>query len=379
MIGLAGGCLAQKDGGNFPSYCWDKQAWMVAIEKCYTDQGLKMPMPPKDGADGKNRRDASLEQGGKTDQDWAGAKDGNWSKPDGDWGKDEVKATSASGVTATKDGVTWVVNKDGAWVKLESLGRRDLDKDVDWNKDGNWSKPAGNYSKDEVKATSAPGVTATKDGVTWVVNKDGVWVKLESLGRRDGSWDAWLAGKDGNWTKPAGNWSKDGDWSKPSANASKETWAAWLSGAKEHLGRRDMTSASGPDNYCANRAAYDAASTCTLNLERACTPPEYMSLLPDPNNMITAGNVICNNQKDIDHLCNLNNTDDMAACQKAKYGQLTVAEANDPVLASCAMFDHIEQCLEEEIQECGQANLDIQKQLNSLAKPPACANQAIGK
>merc|ERR1719320_1776237 len=141
MIGLAGGCLAQKDGGNFPSYCWDKQAWMVAIEKCYTDQGLKMPMPPKDGADGKNRRDASLEQGGKTDQDWAGAKDGNWSKPDGDWGKDEVKATSAPGVTATKDGVTWVVNKDGVWVKLESLGRRDLDKDVDRNKDGNWSKP----------------------------------------------------------------------------------------------------------------------------------------------------------------------------------------------------------------------------------------------
>jgi len=330
---LAGGCLAQKDGGNFPSYCWDKQAWMVAIEKCYTDQGLKMPMPPKDGADGKDRRDASLEQGGKTDQDWTGAKDGNWSKPDGDWGKDEVKATSAPGVTATKDGVTWVVNKDGVWVKLESLGRRD----------GSWD--------------------------AWLAGKDGNWTKPAA-----GNWS-----KDGNWTKPAGNWSKDGDWSKPSANASKETWAAWLSGAKEHLGRRDMTKASGPDNYCANRAAYDAASTCTLNLERACTPPEYMSLLPDPNNMITAGNVICNNQKDIDHLCNLNNTDDMAACQKAKYGQLTVAEANDPVLASCAMFDHIEQCLEEEIQECGQANLDIQKQLNSLAKPPACANQAIGK
>merc|ERR1712200_249988 len=109
-------------------------------------------------------------------------------------------------------------------------------------------------------------------------------------------------------------------------------------------------SGEGPDAYCANRAAYDAAGTCTLNLERACTPPAYMSLLPDNNNMIQAGNIICNNQNDI-----------------------------DPMLASCAMYDHIEQCLEEEIQECGQTNLDIQKQLNSLAKPPACANQAIGK
>ena len=44
---------------------------------------------------------------------------------------------------------------------------------------------------------------------------------------------------------------------------------------------------------------------------------------------------------DINHMCNLNNTDDMAACQKAKYGQLTVAEANDPVLASCAYVNSL--------------------------------------
>merc|ERR1711963_1013567 len=222
IISLAG-CLGQKDGGNFPTYCYDKQAWMAAIDKCYTDQGLTMPQAPKD---------------------------------DGDWG---------------------------------SKDRRDAALDVD--KDGNWTKPDGNWSKDsnETKPTSVPGVTAVKDGVTWVVDKDGVWVKLESLGRREGSWDAWLGGKDGNWTKPE--------------NASKETWEAWLGG------RRAMTGDGSPDQYCANRAAYDAAATCTLNLERACTPPDYMSLLPDNNNMIQAGNILCNNQNDINHLCNLNNTD----------------------------------------------------------------------
>merc|ERR1712012_124113 len=207
IISLAG-CLGQKDGGNFPTYCYDKQAWMAAIDKCYTDQGLTMPQAPKDDGDwgSKDRRDAALDVGSKDGVDVD--KEGNWTKPDGDWSKDtaETKPTSAPGVTAVKDGVTWVVDKNGVWVKLESLGRRDLDKDVDWSKDNNWTKPAGNWSKDinETKPTTVPGVTAVKDGVTWVVDKDGVWVKLESLGRRDLDKDIdWS--KDDNLTKPDGD------------------------------------------------------------------------------------------------------------------------------------------------------------------------------
>merc|ERR1719305_621251 len=315
------GCaLAQKE--SYSPECYDLAAWQAALTKCYTDQGLTIKLQDfsKDG-DSKDPGDSKT----KRDWNWDGSKEGNWSKEG--WNLNGTKDGNWS-----KDGWNWG-GKDGNWSKEGHLvGKRDASLDV-----------KGNYSK---------------DGYNW----DGL---------KDGNWS-----KDGNWTKDGWNWDgiKNGNWSKDGWDGSKDGFLV----GKRDLGL-DIGGLNGvsPDEFCANRAAYDAASTCTLALSVKCTPQDYAGLLPDANNLQMMGNVMCNNLNQINHLCTMNNTDDILACTKAKYQQITLAEANDPMRSACVVFDHTEQCLEEEIQECGQGNLDIQKQLNQLAKPIGC--RTIGK
>merc|ERR1711963_1309410 len=139
---------------------------------------------------------------------------------------------------------------------------------------------------------------------------------------------------------------------------------------------------STPENVCNNTDKYNAAIACSLNLTKACTAPEFMALLPDPNNLQTIQNIMCANLAQLNHLCTVNKTAELFKCSQDKYGTMTVADAYDPYISTCTSYDHAEECLEEEIQECGQANLDLQKQFNQLQKPPACmttTTSPIGK
>merc|ERR1712154_562006 len=125
---------------------------------------------------------------------------------------------------------------------------------------------------------------------------------------------------------------------------------------------------------CYNQAGMKAA-------QQKCYSDQGLTLhLPDdPNNLKQVQNIMCQNLGSLQHLCTLNNTDNLAACGQTKYGQLTVADAMDPFKSTCAAYDHAEECLEEEIQECGQENLDLQKQFNQLQAPIACQSKQVGK
>jgi len=127
-----------------------------------------------------------------------------------------------------------------------------------------------------------------------------------------------------------------------------------------------------PEAVCNNTAAYDKAINCSLSLSDSCTPQAFKALLPSLDNLKQMQNLMCANLASIEHLCTLNNTNDLQACGQQKYGQLTVSDAQDPYKATCASYQHAEECLEQEIQECGKANLDLQKQFNQLQKPVAC-------
>merc|ERR1711963_185301 len=136
------------------------------------------------------------------------------------------------------------------------------------------------------------------------------------------------------------------------------------------------------ENVCNNTDKYNAAIACSLNLTKACTAKEFMALLPDPNNLQTIQNIMCANLAQLEHLCTVNKTSALFKCSQDKYGTMTVADAYDPYISTCTSYDHAEECLEEEIQECGQANLDLRKQFNQLQKPPACmttTTSPIGK
>jgi len=134
-----------------------------------------------------------------------------------------------------------------------------------------------------------------------------------------------------------------------------------------------------PEVVCKDTASFDAAIHCSLQLSDSCTPKAFKTLLPDENNLKTVQNIMCQNLGKLQHMCTLNNTDSLAACGQTKYGQLTVADAMDPFKSTCAAYDHAEECLEEEIQECGQENLDLQKQFNQLQAPIACQSKQVGK
>ncbi|XP_012941973.1 uncharacterized protein LOC106012726 [Aplysia californica] len=151
----------------------------------------------------------------------------------------------------------------------------------------------------------------------------------------------------------------------------------------DHIKQTSVANAltSTPEVVCKNRAAYDAAIHCSLALSQSCTPKAYQSLLPDENNLKMVQNIMCNNLNSLNHMCTVNNTHDLVDCGIKKYGTMTVADAMDPYKSTCTAYQHAEECLEEEIQECGQANLDLQKQFNQLSAPVACqgAGTAIGK
>ncbi|RUS77276.1 hypothetical protein EGW08_014967 [Elysia chlorotica] len=135
-----------------------------------------------------------------------------------------------------------------------------------------------------------------------------------------------------------------------------------------------------PEAVCQNTAAYDAAIHCSLQLSLSCTMPGYESYLPSEANLKQAQTIMCSNQHLIDHLCTVNNTHDMVDCGHRKYGEMTVADAMDPYKSTCMAYIHAEECLEEEISECGQATVEIHKQLNQLNAPIICqGGSSIGK
>merc|ERR1712154_482885 len=134
-----------------------------------------------------------------------------------------------------------------------------------------------------------------------------------------------------------------------------------------------------PEVVCKDTASFDKAIHCSLQLSDSCTPKAFKTLLPEENNLKQVQNILCQNLGSLQHLCTLNNTDNLAACGQTKYGQLTVADAMDPFKSTCAAYDHAEECLEEEIQECGQENLNLQKQFNQLQAPIACQSKQVGK
>ncbi|GFR70591.1 chitin synthase [Elysia marginata] len=135
-----------------------------------------------------------------------------------------------------------------------------------------------------------------------------------------------------------------------------------------------------PEAVCKNTAAYDAAIHCSLQLSLSCTMPGYENYLPSESNLKTAQNVMCSNQHLIDHLCTVNQTHDMVDCGHRKYGEMSVADAMDPYKSTCLAYIHAEECLEEEVSECGQATVEIHKQLNQLNAPVICqGGSSIGK
>jgi len=137
-----------------------------------------------------------------------------------------------------------------------------------------------------------------------------------------------------------------------------------------------------PEDICdpLNRPKYDAAIHCSLALEISCTPYVYQTLLPDEKNLKKAQDTMCANLDVLNHTCTVNQTSDLVDCGIKKYGQLTVAEANDPLKSTCASYQHAEDCLEEEILECGKANLDLQKTFNQLRVPKICSeDEPLGK
>ncbi|GFO14162.1 hypothetical protein PoB_004066700 [Plakobranchus ocellatus] len=91
-----------------------------------------------------------------------------------------------------------------------------------------------------------------------------------------------------------------------------------------------------PEAVCKNVAAYDAAIHCSLQLAKTCTMPGYETYLPSEANLKQAQNVMA--------------------------------------------YIHAEECLEEEITECGEATVEIHKQLNQLNAPVICqGGSSIGK